>query len=61
MFLEGVRYSFICQGTSIRRQQSDICCLRVKLPPVSLLPVEAIPINALPKDTTSELAGLFPH
>jgi len=23
--------------------------------------VEAIPLSALPKDTTSELAGLFPH
>jgi len=29
--------SFICQGTSTRRQRSDICGLRVKLPPVSPL------------------------
>jgi len=27
------RSLFICQGTSTRRQQSDICGLRVKLPP----------------------------
>jgi len=26
-------YSFICQGTSTRRQRSDLCGLRVKLPP----------------------------
>jgi len=29
------RYSFICQGTSTRRQRSDIFSLRVKLPPVT--------------------------
>jgi len=28
------RYSFICQGTSTRRQQSDRFGLRIKLPPV---------------------------
>jgi len=27
------RYSFICQGTSTRRQRSDLFGLRVKLPP----------------------------
>jgi len=32
-----VRYLFICQGTSTRRQRSDLFGLRVKLPPV--LPV----------------------
>jgi len=32
------RYSFICQGTSTRRQRSDLCGLRVKLPCL-LLPV----------------------
>jgi len=29
------RSSFICQGTSTRRQRSDLFGLRVKLPPVS--------------------------
>jgi len=35
------RYSFICQGTSTRRQRSDLFGLRVKLPPlrVKLPPV----------------------
>jgi len=28
------RYSFTCQGTSTRRQRSDLFDLRVKLPPV---------------------------
>jgi len=28
------RYSFICQGTSTRRQRSDLFGLRVKLTPV---------------------------
>jgi len=28
------RYSFICQGTSTRRQRSDLFGLRVKQPPV---------------------------
>jgi len=28
------RYSFICQGTSTRRQRRDLFDLRVKLPPV---------------------------
>jgi len=31
----GFRYSFICQGTSIRRQRSDLFGLRVKLPPAT--------------------------
>jgi len=29
------RYSFICQGTSTRRQRRDLLGLRVKLPPVT--------------------------
>jgi len=29
------RYSFICQGTSTRRQRSGLFGLRVKLPPVT--------------------------
>jgi len=29
-----VRSSFICQGTSTSRQRSDLCGLRVMLPPV---------------------------
>jgi len=29
------RYSFICQGTSTRRQRSDLFGLRFKLPPVT--------------------------
>jgi len=29
------KYSFICQGTSTRREQSDFFCLRVKLPLVT--------------------------
>jgi len=29
------RYSFICQGTSTRRQRMDLFDLRVKLPPVT--------------------------
>jgi len=29
------RFSFICQGTSTRRQRSDLFGLRVKLPPVT--------------------------
>jgi len=33
--IDRFRYSFICQGTSTRRQQSDIFGLRVKLPPVA--------------------------
>jgi len=61
-----LRYSFICQGTSSRRQRSDLFGLRVKLPPVTTsqfnhLKVDAIPLSALLKHTTSQLAGLFPH
>jgi len=60
------RYSFIYQGTSTRRQRSDLFGFRVKLPPVitSLTnnsKVEAISLSALPKNTISELAGLTPH
>jgi len=55
------RSSFICQGTSTRRQRSDLCGLRVKLHQSNHSKVEAIPLSALPKDTTSELAGLSPH
>jgi len=29
------RYSFICQGTSTRRQRRGLFSLRVKLPPVT--------------------------
>jgi len=29
------RYSFICSGTSIKRQRIDLFGLRVKLPPVT--------------------------
>jgi len=29
------RYSFICQGTSTRRQWKNLCGLRVKMPPVN--------------------------
>jgi len=39
-----VRYSFICQGTSTRRQRSDFFGLRVKLPPVTTS-LEAIPFS----------------
>jgi len=58
-----LRYSFICQGTSVRRQRSDLFDIRVKLPPVQSnhSKVEAIPFSALPRDTTSELSGLYPH
>jgi len=30
-----LRYSLICQESSIRRQQSDLFGLRVKLPPIT--------------------------
>jgi len=30
-----IRHTFICQGTSTRRQRSDLVGLRVKLPPVT--------------------------
>jgi len=32
---ERFRYSFVCQGTSTRRQRSHLIGLRVKLPPVT--------------------------
>jgi len=64
-FLGRFRYSFICQGTSTKRQQSDLFGFLVKLPPVTTnlvhSKVEAIPLSALLRDTTSELAGLSPH
>jgi len=34
-FMELSTCSFICQGTSTRRQRSDLFGLRVKLPPVT--------------------------
>jgi len=34
IFKIGLRYSFICQGTSTRRQRRDLFGFRVKLPPV---------------------------
>jgi len=33
---QGFRYSFICQGTSTRRQQRDLFGLRIKLPLVTI-------------------------
>jgi len=46
--------SFICQGTSTRRQRSDLFGLRVKLPSVfNHSKIVTIPLSALPKDTTS--------
>jgi len=33
--LRWFRYSFICQGTSTRRQRSDLFGLRINLPPVT--------------------------
>jgi len=61
-----LRYSFIHQGTSTRRQRGgDLFGFRVKLPPVStiypLIGIRAILLSALSKDTTSELAGLSSH
>jgi len=62
----GLRYSFICQGTSTRRQQNDLFGCGMKLSLVTISPstqikVEAIPLSALPKYTTSELAVLPLH
>jgi len=34
-FMLRFRSAFICQGTSTRRQRSNLCDLRVKLPPVT--------------------------
>jgi len=57
--------SFICQGTSTRRQRGDLYGLRVKLPPITACKVEAIWLQWLSalllKDTTSELAGSLSH
>jgi len=50
------RYSFICQGTSTRRQSQAATCYYQS----NHSKVEAIPLSALPKDITSELAGLSP-
>jgi len=58
----GPRYSFICQGTSTRRQRRDFFGFRVKLPRVTTKQSkhanvsEANPLSALPKATTSDLA-----
>jgi len=60
MQVVGLGPQYICQGTSTRRQQSDLCGLRVKLPPVTTS-LEAIKLSTLPKDTTSELASLSPQ
>jgi len=49
-------YSFICQGTSTRRQRSDFFRSSDQS---DRSKIEAIPLSALPKDTTSELAGLL--
>jgi len=59
----GLRYSFICHGTTTRRQRRDlfVCGMKLLLVTTSQstqIKVEAIPLSALPKDTTSELAGL---
>jgi len=35
IYVHRFRSSFICQGTSTRRQQSDLFSFRVKLPPVT--------------------------
>jgi len=35
IFKIGLRYSFICQGNSTRRQRRDLFGFRVKLPPVT--------------------------
>jgi len=35
IFKIGFRFSFICQGTSNRRQRRDLFDLRVKLPPLT--------------------------
>jgi len=35
IFKISLRYSFICQGNSIRRQRRDLFGFRVKLPPVT--------------------------
>jgi len=61
----GLMYSFICQGTSIRRQRRDLFGYGMKLSLIitsliTQIKVEAIPLSALPnKDITSELAGLL--
>jgi len=48
-----------------RTHRRDLFGFQVKLPPVTNLlyhaKVAAIPLSALPKNTTSELAVLFPH
>jgi len=55
--------SFICEGTLTRSHQSDLCGLRVKLPPItnSLTKIEKIQLSAPPKDITSKLASLSSH
>jgi len=55
------RDSFICQGTSTRRQRSDRFDLRIKLPLVTTS-LTTIPLSALPiKEITSELVGLYSY
>jgi len=61
--LQRQRYSFICKGTSTRRQQSDLFFGSSRQAATCYFQYdyskeEAIPLSALPKDTTSELAAL---
>jgi len=53
----GLRYSFICQGTSTRRQRRyELSLVTTSLS--TQIKVETIPLIALLKDTTSELTDL---
>jgi len=66
LYLIGLGIIIYCiyQGTSTRRQRSDLFGLRVKLLPVTTILAtkgRGNPANALSKDTTSEVAGLSPH
>jgi len=58
-------YSFICQGTSTRRQQSDLFRSSSQAATCyyqsNHTKVEAIPLSPCFKGTTSEPAGLSPH
>jgi len=57
-------FSFICQGTSTRKQRSDFSVFEKAATcyyQSNQLKVEAIPLSALPKDTTSELDGVSLH
>jgi len=57
--------SFICQGTSTRRQQNELFGLKRQAASgyfqSCYSKVEAISWSALPKDTPSKLAGLSSH